>query len=71
MLQISFINIDYIIAFLKEEFHTSDDGLRIEVTVESFIEASLEVEEEKLQFASFQPLESFKNGSSSQLELIF
>lgn len=52
MLQISFMGIDYIIALLKEELHTSYDGLRIEVAVESFIEASLEVEEEKHHFAS-------------------
>ena len=52
MLQISFMGIDYIIALLKEEFQTSNDGLRVEIAVESFIEASLEVEEEKHQFAS-------------------
>ena len=55
MLQISFMGIDYIIAFLKEELHTSYDGLRIEIAVESFIEASLEVEEEKHQFTSLKP----------------
>ena len=50
MLQISFMGIDYIIALLKEELHTSYDGLRIEVAVESFIEASLKVEEEQHHF---------------------
>ena len=52
MLQISFMGINYIIALLKEELHTPDDGLRVEIAVESFIEASLEVEEEKHHFAS-------------------
>jgi hypothetical protein len=37
---------------LKEGFHTSDDGLRVEVAIETLIEASLEVEEEEHQFAS-------------------
>ena len=46
------MGIDYIITFLKEEFHTSDDGLRVEIAIESFIEAGLEIEEEKHQFAS-------------------
>jgi len=35
---------------LKEEFHTSNDSLRIEVTIEPLIEASLEVEEEQHHF---------------------
>ena len=52
MLQISFMGIDCQIALLKEGFHTSDDGLRVEVAIETLIEASLEVEEEKHQFAS-------------------
>ena len=52
MLQISFMGIDYIIALLKEELHTPDDGLRVEVAIETLIEASLEVEEEKHQFTS-------------------
>ena len=49
---LSLISINSQIALLKEELHTSYDGLRIEVAVESFIEASLEVEEEKHQLAS-------------------
>ena len=52
MLQISFMGIDYIIALLKEELHTSYDGLRVEIAIEALIETSLEVEEEKHQFAS-------------------
>lgn len=58
-------------SFFDKGLYASNDSLRIEVAIEPFIEASFEVEEEKLQFASFQPLESFKNGGSSQLELIF
>lgn len=50
--QISLISIDCQIALLKEGFHTSDDGLRVEVAIETLIEASLEVEEEKHHFAS-------------------
>ena len=52
MLQISFMGIDYIIALLKEELHTSYDGLRVEIAIETIIEASFEIEEEKHQFAS-------------------
>jgi hypothetical protein len=37
---------------LKEELHTPDDGLRVEIAIETLIEASLEVEEEKHQLAS-------------------
>ena len=50
--QISLISIDSPIALLKEELHTSDDGLRIEITIETLIGAGLEFEEEKHQFAS-------------------
>ncbi len=71
LFQLSQISIDCQIALLKEEFHTSDDGLRVEVAIETLIEASLEVEEEKHQFASLQPFVSFKNGGSCQLKLIF
>ena len=49
---LSLISINSQIALLKEELHTSNDGLRVEIAVESFIEASLEVEEEKHHFAS-------------------
>ena len=71
MLQISFMGIDYIIALLKEELHTSYDGLRVEIAIEALIETSLEVEEEKHQFTSLQPFVSFKDSGSCQLELIF
>jgi hypothetical protein len=37
---------------LKEEFHTPDDGMRIEITIETLIEAALEIEEEKHLFTS-------------------
>ena len=53
MLQISFMGINYIIALLKEELHTPDDGLRIEVTIKPLVETSFEVEEEQHQFTGF------------------
>jgi hypothetical protein len=38
--------------FFKEALETPNDGLGIKVTIEPFIETSLEVEEEEHQFAS-------------------
>ena len=52
MSQISFIGFNSQIALLNEEFHTSDDGLRVEVVIETLLEVRPEVEEEKHQFAS-------------------
>ena len=49
--QISLISINSQIALLKEELHTPDNGLRVEIAVESFIEAGFEVEEEKPAFS--------------------
>ena len=52
MSQISFIGFNSQISLLNEEFHTSDDGLRVEVVIETLLEVRPEVEEEKHQFAS-------------------
>lgn len=38
--------------FINEGLYASDDSLGIKVAIEPFIEASLEVEEEKHQFTS-------------------
>lgn len=46
------MGIEYIITLLKEVFHTPNDGLRIEITIETLIEASFEIEEEEHLFCS-------------------
>ena len=52
MLQISFMSSDCQRPFFEKAFETPNDGLSIEVTIEPFVESSLEVEEKEHQFAS-------------------
>lgn len=40
---ISFMGIEYIIAFLKEVFHTPNDGLRVKIAVEALLEAKTSI----------------------------
>ena len=49
-LHISLLHCNSQRSFFKKCLETPDDGLRIEVAVESFIEASLEIEEEQHHF---------------------
>lgn len=42
------MDIEYIIALLKEELHASNDDLRVEIAIETLIEACFEIEEEHL-----------------------
>ena len=49
-LQISFMSNDSQSSFFNEGLDAPDDGLSIEITIEPFIESSLEVEEEQHHF---------------------
>jgi len=49
-LQISFMSNDSQSSLFNKGLNTPNDSLSIEVTIESLIEASLEVEEEQHQF---------------------
>ena len=49
-LQISFMSNDSQSSFFNEGLDAPDDGLSIEITIEPFEEASLEIEEEQHHF---------------------
>ena len=69
-LHISLMHCDSQCTFFDEGLYTSNDSLRIEVTIKPLVETSFEVEEEQHQFAGLQPAVSAEDCHCSELELI-